>query len=603
MERLVVKAKGLWAGREGRPGGQDSPGLEYNRHHEGPKAKTWRKGGSTILQPELFDLIVDSIRDGFLGKRCTGAESGDGWASLFFGRAIEGLYMRWKEPFTSVCAAAKEDIDELLLSERVKSPLNPLLKKHIVGSTLAGVTRLRNDRIIMLNFARGIAAGITAEKLLLCEFTGKHNDLVLLGGDGLIIATGPSGSHGSSRLPGTPYKPPERPFAELPARGAEGPDLYYSLAVMPKMGGKLAAFLRDKWHLLSSGTWEDLLLPGREHGRGGPLPEQCLLQELGGELSCFGTLLGEPVAAGREILSLLRERHLLPLVRSRLRSEIVLLEKEIQGKIKRIKAIERGMADRAALALKAMEYKRAGDLLLAHSQRIPKGAGKVTLPFWTEEGYLEVEIKLDPALTVARNAQDYYRKYRKSRLDGGDLAARSERVESSKRALSEFLSRLAETRTMAEIRILKDELKATAYPPLPRRGSGPVKEFNFRGFKVLAGTNRKANRKVTFVLSSPEDLWFHARNIPGAHVVVRLPGKAAPPGEVIEFASSLAAYYGRSSESLAVAVDYTRRKHVRPIPGTISEVTYSKARTITVSPGLWARLLQGKTSTPGEEKT
>jgi len=115
----------------------------------------------------------------------------------------------------------------------------------------------------------------------------------------------------------------------------------------------------------------------------------------------------------------------------------------------------------------------------------------------------------------------------------------------------------------------------------------------------VAGTNRKANRKVTFVLSSPEDLWFHARDIPGAHVIVRLPGKDAPPREVIEFASSLAAYYSRSSESLTVAVDYTRRKHVRPIPGTISEVSYSRARTITVSPGLWARLLQGRTSAPG----
>lgn len=507
--------------------------------------------------------------------------------------------MRWKEPFSSVCSAAREDIDQLALSERTKSPLTPLLKKHVVGSTLTGVKRLGGDRIIMLYFSRGIAAGITAERVLLCELTGRHNDLILLGGDGLIISTGSSGSPGSSRFPGTPYKPPVRPFAGPPARGAEGPDLYYSLVVMPKMGGKLAASLRNKWHLLSSGAWEDLLLPGRESGDAGPFTAQCLLQELGGELSCFGTLLGEPVTTEREILSLLRKRSLSPLIRSRLRAEILLLKKEIQRKMKRMSAIERGMADRAALASKAMEYKRAGDLLLAHSKKIPRGAGKVTLPFWTGEGYLKIDIELDPALTAARNAQNYYRKYRKSRLDEGDLAARSERVEASKRALSEFLSRLDETRTLAEVRILKDELKAAADPSLPRRGSSPVKEFNYRGFQVVAGTNRKANRKVTFVLSSPEDLWFHARDIPGAHVIVRLPGKDAPPGEVIEFASSLAAYYSRSSESLTVAVDYTRRKYVRPIPGTISEVSYSRARTITVSPGLWARLLQGRTSAPG----
>lgn len=487
----------------------------------------------------------------------------------------------------------------MLLSERAKSPLTPLLKKHVVGSTLTGVKRLGGDRIIMLNFSRGIAAGITAERVLLCELTGRHNDLLLLGGDGLIISTGSSGSPGSSRLPGTPYKPPVRPFSEPLARGAEGPDLYYALPVMPKMGAKLSASLRNKWHLFSSGTWEDFLLPGRESGSGEPLETRCLLQELGGELSCFGTLLGEHVSAEKGILSILREHSLSPLTRSRLRSEILILEKEIRRKLKRMSTIEKGMADRAALALKAKEYKRAGDLLLAHSQKIPRGAGKVTLPFWTEEGYQKVDIELDPALTVARNAQNYYRKYRKSRLDEGNLAARSEKVETSKRALLEFLSRLGETRTMAEIRILKDELKAAADPSLPRRGSSPVKEFNYRGFQVVAGTNRKANRKVTFVLSSPEDLWFHARDIPGAHVIVRLPGKDAPPREVIEFASSLAAYYSRSSESLTVAVDYTRRKHVRPIPGTISEVSYSRARTVIVSPGLWARLLQGRTAAPG----
>jgi len=80
----------------------------------------------------------------------------------------------------------------LLLSERAKSPLTPLLKKHVVGSTLTGVKRLGGDRIIMLNFSRGIAAGITAERVLLCELTGRHNDLILLGGDGLIISTGSS---------------------------------------------------------------------------------------------------------------------------------------------------------------------------------------------------------------------------------------------------------------------------------------------------------------------------------------------------------------------------------------------------------------------------
>ena len=287
-------------------------------------------------------------------------------------------------------------------------------------------------------------------------------------------------------------------------------------------------------------------------------------------------------------MSLLRDRYLSPLIRSRFKSEVLLLEKEVRRKLKKLKAIEKGLADRAALAMRAMEYKRAGDLLLANPQRIPRGAEKVALPYWTGEGYLMVDIELDPALSSARNAQVYYRKYRKSRLDDGDVAARSERVESSKRALSEFLSRLAETRTMAEIRILKDELKATAYPPLPRRGSGPVKEFNFRGFKVL---DKPASRKVTYPLITG-GLWFHARN-PGAHVVVSA-GKA-PPG-VINLPPPWPLI--RSSQSWPRRyTSETREAH----PGTISK-SPSKNRTITVSP-VSGQGFSRKDLQPGEEKT
>lgn len=564
------------------------------------------KGASIIMQPELFDLLVESIRDGFLYKRCSESESGDGWASLFFGRHDQGLFIRWKEPFATLCSAERKDIDQLALSERVKPSLGMLLKKHIVGSTLTGASRLSGDRIIVLTFSRSIAAGIRRKKSILCEFTGKFNDLVLVDDGGLIIASAFSGSAGtplgSSRLPGNPYVPPGQPFTLSSPRNMTGPVVYYSLTLLPKMGRKLASSLHDKWHLHDSKTWEDLILPrtGREGGE--PLLRGCLLQEIGNELSCFGTLLGEPLPAGQGILSILREKSLLALIRSRLESERILLKKEIEKRGRRLASIEKGMAERTFRALNAEDYKRSGDLLLTHSHRIPRGAERVTLPFWTEKGFVDMAIELDPALSVTRNAQSYFRKYRKNRLEDKDLPAKMKRLETSKRELSGLLLRLAEAETMAEIRILGKELSEATEPSFSGRKRSAIKEYNFRGFQVLVGTNRKANRKVTFVLSSPEDLWFHAKDTPGAHVVLRLPGKTPLPGDALEFASSLAAFYSRSSESLTVAVDYTRRKNVRPIPGTISEVVYSRARTLMISPRFWSRLLQEKSSAPGEEK-
>jgi predicted ribosome quality control (RQC) complex YloA/Tae2 family protein len=481
-----------------------------------------------------------------------------------------------------------------------------LLKKHIVGSTLTGVSRLSGDRIIELTFSRSIAAGIRRENSILCEFIGKFNDLVLVDDAGLIIASASSGSHGtslgSSRLPGNPYDLPDQPLTLSSSQGVMGPVVYYSLTLLPKMGRKLASSLHDRWHLHDGKTWENLILPMTGLEGGEPPLKGCLLQEIGNELSCFGTLLGKPLPAGGGILSILREKSLSALIRSRLESERILLKKEIEKRGKRLTSIERGMANRTSLALKAEDYKTSGDLLLAHSQRIPRGAEKVTLPFWTEKGAVDMVIELDPALSAARNAQNYFRKYRKSRLEDENLPARAKRLEASKRELSGLLLWLDEAETISEIRILRDELKEATDPSPSGRKTGAVREFSFRGFHVLVGTNRKANRKVTFVLSSPEDLWFHARGIPGAHVVLRLSGKTIPPGDVLEFTSSLAAFYSRYSDSLTVAVDYTRRKHVRPVPGTISEVVYSRARTLMVSPGLWSRLLQEKSSVPGEEK-
>ncbi|NLO56994.1 MAG: hypothetical protein GX108_08160, partial [Thermovirga sp.] len=324
------------------------------------KVKT-EKGASIIMQPELFDLLVESIRDEFLYKRCSESESGDGWASLFFGRHDQGLFIRWKEPFATLCSAERKDIDQLALSERVKPSLGMLLKKHIVGSTLTGASRLSGDRIIELTFSRSIAAGIRREKSILCEFTGKFNDLVLVDDDGLIIASAFSGSAGtplgSSRLPGSPYVLPAQPFTLSTPRGVKGPVVYYSLTLLPKMGRKLASSLHDRWHLHDSKTWEDLILPRRGREGGEPHLRVCLLQEIGNELSCFGTLLGDPLPAGQGILSILREKSLLALILSRLESERILLKKEIEKRGRRLASIEKGMAERTFRALNAEDYK------------------------------------------------------------------------------------------------------------------------------------------------------------------------------------------------------------------------------------------------------
>ena len=101
---------------------------------------------------------------------------------------------------------------------------------------------------------------------------------------------------------------------------------------------------------------------------------------------------------------------------------------------------------------------------------------------------------------------------------------------------------------------------------------------------ALIGTSAKGNERVTFELATQDDIWLHARQIPGSHVILRTAGRE-PPRDVLEQAAGLAAHYSRSREDTRVPVDWTHRKFVRKIrggpPGLVS---YVNERTLDVAP-------------------
>jgi predicted ribosome quality control (RQC) complex YloA/Tae2 family protein len=104
------------------------------------------------------------------------------------------------------------------------------------------------------------------------------------------------------------------------------------------------------------------------------------------------------------------------------------------------------------------------------------------------------------------------------------------------------------------------------------------------GWEALLGTSAAGNAAVTFDLAQPEDLWLHARGIPGAHVILRTRG-TQPPDEIIERAAQLAAWHSAARAAGAAEVDVTERRHVRKIPNSPPGlVRYTNERTIRVTP-------------------
>ncbi len=128
--------------------------------------------------------------------------------------------------------------------------------------------------------------------------------------------------------------------------------------------------------------------------------------------------------------------------------------------------------------------------------------------------------------------------------------------------------------------------RRVAAPAGPRKRKRPLLEFRTpRGSRILVGRSPVENAELTFRVARPNDMWFHAQKIPGAHVILARDDRTTAPDEDLELAASLAAFYSRAKTSPSVPVDYTLRKHVRKQraapPGL---VWYARARTIVAEP-------------------
>ena len=105
-------------------------------------------------------------------------------------------------------------------------------------------------------------------------------------------------------------------------------------------------------------------------------------------------------------------------------------------------------------------------------------------------------------------------------------------------------------------------------------------QFNYNGFEIFVGKNNIQNDKLTFNIAHKSDVWFHVKNAPGAHTILKTNNKNVPE-DVLLFAASIAAFYSKLSASSKVDVDYTEIKNVKKIPGAKpGMVTYENFKTI-----------------------
>lgn len=249
------------------------------------------------------------------------------------------------------------------------------------------------------------------------------------------------------------------------------------------------------------------------------------------------------------------------------------LNKELLNLKKKLKSAERGLSE----LNRAGTYKEKADLLMANMWQMEKRAKEVKLTSF--DGEREVTIKLQELLTPQANAERYYKKGKNES---------KQRVYAQKH-LDEIIEKIAdkeaEIEAFSELESLKEIRKVTESRVGQQEKRVPYRSTTIDGFEIRIGKGARDNDELLRVYTTKFDLWLHAKDVSGSHVIIRNPSKKEIPLSTIEKVAAIAAFYSKAkSESLA-AVIYTDRKYIRkPKGATPGLVKVDKEKMILVEP-------------------
>jgi len=469
------------------------------------------------------------------------------------------------------------------------TPFSLLVRKHLRNARIHSVHQPRLERVFEVRCEQRDASDRPYRVVLILEAMGRRSNLVLVDDDGMIMdaarRTPPSRSH-RPVLPHLPYQPPPPQDRVLPEDlspddlAGSGPlekVLAQKVAGLSPLAAREIAFRaqgRDPIEVTReflATQWS----PCVAFDSDGPLeyaPYQLTHLSNTARLQAFGTISeamevfyarvrarprGDPLAGERKAL-------------------LEVLQRTEHTSTRRIAALEHqltmGGTQREPL-------RRAGELLLAHQAEIADEAAEVEL-----DGE---RIELDPRLTPVQNAQAYFARYRKARETEERVPDLLEVARHQNEHLGDLRALVEVADGMDAIRALRREVaaatgartdgkKMTRSAPYQRVALGD-------GWEALVGTSASGNATVTFDVARGDDLWLHARGVPGAHVILR--GDGEPPSSVLERAAELAAAHSAAHAAGAVEVDVTPRRYVKKIPqGPPGLVRYTNERTLRVTP-------------------
>jgi predicted ribosome quality control (RQC) complex YloA/Tae2 family protein len=507
-------------------------------------------------------------------------------------------------------------------------PQNPmgfcmLLRKHIQGGRISQIRQKGSERVVEFAIDTVNEMGFSQNRTLLVEIMGKHSNIILTDSrSGRILDSvkrlTPEVNRYRQTLPGCPYvEPPSHGKISWWEAGAE--DLRRLLSGCEGADAAAKALLSGVQGL-SPRAAEELALEAEEDARarkedGIPPDSACrALEAMAGRiragdfsprvyvdsegapvdfhvfpLRAFeGSCRALPFESASEAVDYFYSNKLSS---NRVRQKSADLLKAARNSLDKLLLKKQRLLEDLSRAEDAGRDKLFGELLTASLHTLRPGQESALVANYYDGG--QVEIPLDPRLSPAKNAQRYYKLYGKAKrgvVEKGIQLAENDREISY---LESVLNLLENASTVEEVDALRLELVESGYLRRrgPTAGKKPARPMPRAypisgGFQALAGRNNRENDLITFKRASARDLWLHAKDLPGTHVVLLLEGREATEQAIFE-AAAIAAWHSRGRASENVPVDCALVKHVKkPSGAKPGMVIFTNNRTVFVKPAL-----------------
>lgn len=506
--------------------------------------------------------------------------------------------------------SASPSLPLIYLTEEPKtSPLTApnfcmLLRKHLNGAKITEISQFGMERVLKIGMENLNELGDMVNKSLVIEIMGKHSNLIFLDETGQIID---SIKHISSLvssvrevLPGRDYFIPntkekhnlfelttEQWMNEVvtqPVSVAKGLCNYFTGfsftlaqetayrsgvdgdAPFASLNGNQLSGLRDSLRALMRHTKEGTFTPeivfdGKEPVEFAAFP---LTMYEGFEHKSMESMsiTVETFYKEKETIQRIRQKS------TDIRKHVTMLlernRKKLSIQLKQLKDTE-----------KRERYKVYGELINTYGYQLGPEDTKLNCINYYDD--TEVEIPVDPTLTSAENANKYFNRYNKLKRTYEAVTIQIKETNELIEHLETILTSLDIARQEEDLVLIKQELIDSGY----MRGHGknnrkngkavpkskPLHYVSSDGYDMYVGKNNYQNDTLTFKTATGNDWWFHAKQAPGSHVIVRC-GNEEPPVTTFEEAASLAAFYSKNKNSDKVEIDYTQKKNVKKPNGS-----------------------------------